>query len=164
MEQEIVMIAAMGTNRVLGKDNQLLWHIAEDLQHFKALTTGFPVVMGRKTFEAIGKPLPNRRNIVISRSKADFGVRVEVLNSLEQVLELLKDEKRICVAGGGEIYEKFMPHANKLEITEVDLSPEGDTYFPFWNKEEWTTIKSEVLPALGQRPKLTFCTLIRKKQ
>lgn len=163
MTQEIVMIAAMGTNRVLGKNGNLLWHIPEDLKHFKKLTTGFPIVMGRKTFESIKRPLPNRRNIVISRSGFDVVPGVEVFDSLEKVMEVLSGEPRICIVGGGEIYSLCLPLANKMELTIVDDAPEGDAYFPLWNTEEWELLSEVESQNLGQSPKLKYCTWIRKK-
>jgi|688.fasta_scaffold09172_4 dihydrofolate reductase len=162
MEQEIVLIAAMGTNKVLGKDGKLLWHIPEDLKHFKALTTGFPIVMGRKTFDAIQRPLPNRRNIVISKSVKDLGAGVELFSSPDEVLTLLKDEKRICIVGGGEIYALFLPLATRLELTMVDLAPEGDAYFPSWDEDAWELLVNRESPALGQYPKLNYTTWVRK--
>ena len=156
------MIAAMGTNGVLGKDGNLLWHIPEDLKHFKKLTTGFPIVMGRKTFDSIKKPLPNRRNIVISRSGFEAVPGVEVYESAEKVMEVLSEESRICIVGGGEIYALFFPVATKLELTIVDDAPQGDAYFPNWNKDEWVLTEQRESPALGQSPKLTYCTWERK--
>ena len=162
MEREIVLIAAMGTNRVLGKDGELLWHIPEDLKHFKQLTSGFPIVMGRKTFESIKRPLPNRRNIVISRTEQDLGPGVEVLPNVEAVMDLLKAEKRICIVGGGEIYTLFLPLANKMELTMVDANPQGDAYFPEWEESEWELLANLESQPLGQSPKLNYCTWVRK--
>jgi dihydrofolate reductase len=164
MEREIVLIAAMGTNRVLGKDGELLWHIPEDLKHFKQLTSGFPIVMGRKTFESIKRPLPNRRNIVISRTEQNLGPGVEILPNVEAVMDLLKEEKRICIVGGGEIYTLFLPLANKMELTMVDAAPQGDAYFPEWEQEDWELIANLESQPLGQGPKLNYCTWVRKQQ
>lgn len=130
---EIVIIAAVAKNRVIGKDNRLLWNIPEDMAHFKALTTGQTVIMGRKTWESLPerfRPLPNRRNIVISR-QADYAAPgAEVAASLEIALNLASTAERVFIIGGEQIYRQAMPIADRLEITEVDLEPEGDAWFP----------------------------------
>ena len=141
---EIVIIAAVAKNRVIGKDNRLLWNIPEDMAHFKALTTGQTVIMGRKTWESLPerfRPLPNRRNIVISR-QADYPAPgAEIAASLEIALNLASTAERVFIIGGEQIYRQAMPIANRLEITEVDLEPEGDAWFPEiaavnWEKQQ----------------------------
>ena len=141
---EIVIIAAVAKNRVIGKDNRLLWNIPEDMAHFKALTTGQTVIMGRKTWDSLPerfRPLPNRRNIVISR-QADYPAPgAEVATSLEIALNLASTAERVFIIGGEQIYRQAMPIADRLEITEVDLEPEGDAWFPevmpdCWNAEK----------------------------
>jgi len=131
----ISIIAAIGTNRVLGKDNALLWRIPEDFKRFKAITTGHPVIMGRKTFESIGRPLPNRKNIVISRNAGKTpGIHpeVEMASSLDDAIQKASglDQSEIFILGGGQIYEQGMALADRLYLTLVDTAPEGDTYFP----------------------------------
>lgn len=130
---EIIIIAAVAQNRVIGKDNQLIWHIPADMAHFKALTQGQTVLMGRKTWESLPprfRPLPGRRNIVISR-QADFSAPgAELANSLESALALTAADPAVFIIGGAEIYRQAMPLADRLEITEVDLKPEGDSWFP----------------------------------
>lgn len=145
---EIVVIAAVARNRVIGKDNRLLWNIPEDMAHFKALTSGRTVIMGRKTWDSLPprfRPLPGRRNIVISR-QADYPAPgAELAGSLEQALQLAAiGEESIFIIGGEQIYRQAMAVADRLEITEVDLEPEGDAWFPEIAAVDWkTSAKSE---------------------
>lgn len=129
---EVVVIAAVAKNRVIGKDNQLIWNIPEDMAHFKALTAGHTVIMGRKTWESLPprfRPLPGRRNIVISR-QADYAAPgAEVAESLEKALHLAS-AATVFIIGGEQIYAQALALADRLEITEVDLEPEGDAWFP----------------------------------
>ena len=144
---EIVIIAAVARNRVIGKDNRLLWNIPEDMAHFKALTTGHTVVMGRKTWESLPprfRPLPGRRNIVITRQTDYAAPGAEVVNSLEVALKLASTAATVFVIGGEQIYSQALAVADRLEITEVDLEPEGDTWFPEIAAVDWErTAKSE---------------------
>lgn len=126
----ISIIAAVSNNGVIGVDNKLPWDLPEDLKRFKELTTGNVVIMGRKTYESIGKPLPNRINIVITRNKDFFVPDAIVTNSLESALLKAGGDKDIFIIGGGEIYKQSMGFADKLYITEVDMEVEGDTKFP----------------------------------
>jgi dihydrofolate reductase len=131
----IILIAAVGANGVIGRDNDLPWRIREDLQHFKQLTLGHTLVMGRKTYDSIGRPLPGRRTVVVTR-QPDWEVDgVEVVHTVE---EALKQEGEIYVAGGGEIYRQAFPYADRLELTEVDQSPDGDVTFPTFDRSAWT--------------------------
>ena len=145
---EIVVIAAVARNRVIGKDNRLLWNIPEDMAHFKALTSGRTVIMGRKTWDSLPprfRPLPGRRNIVISR-QADYPAPgAELAGSLEQALQLAAiGEESIFIIGGEQIYRQAMAVADRLEITEVDLEPEGDAWFPEIAAVDWKiSAKSE---------------------
>jgi dihydrofolate reductase len=130
---EIVIIAAVARNRVIGKDNRLLWNIPEDMAHFKALTAGHTVVMGRKTWESLPprfRPLPGRRNIVISRQTGYATPGAELADSLENALKLASTATTVFIIGGEQIYRQAMAVADRLEITEVDLEPEGDAWFP----------------------------------
>ena len=137
---EIVIIAAVAKNRVIGKDNELIWSIPEDMAHFKAMTAGHTVVMGRKTWESLPprfRPLPGRRNIVISR-QADYAAPgAEVSDSLENALQLAASATTVFVIGGEQIYTQAMALADRLEITEVDLEPEGDAWFPEIAASDW---------------------------
>ena len=137
---EIIIIAAVAKNRVIGKDNTLIWNIPEDMAHFKALTAGQTVVMGRKTWESLPprfRPLPGRRNIVISR-QADYAAPgADVAGSLENALKLASTAASIFIIGGEQIYAQAMTLADRLEITEVDLEPEGDAWFPEISTDNW---------------------------
>ena len=139
----IAIIAAMTKQRVIGKDNQLPWHISEDLQNFKRLTVGNTVIMGRKTFASIGKPLPHRKNIVISGSlKAIAGV--EVCASVQAGIEKAKSYgKDIFIIGGARIYEQTIPLADRMYISYVKKEYEGDTFFPKFDEREWVIERRE---------------------
>jgi dihydrofolate reductase len=128
----ISLIAAIGKNNELGKGNTLLWHMPADMKHFKETTMAHPVIMGRKTFESIGKPLPNRRNIVITRDVKYKAPGVETAQSISGALEKLPDtNEEIFVIGGGELYKEFMPIADKLYITHIDAGDkDADVFFP----------------------------------
>lgn len=135
MTNKVSLIVAHSKNFVIGKDNKLLWHLSDDLKNFKRLSLNKIVLMGRKTFEAIGKPLPNRVNLVFSRDK---NLKIEgatVVNSLEEVFSIVQDE--LVVIGGGEIYQLFLPFTTDLHVTTVDCELEGDTYFPQVDLEKY---------------------------
>ncbi len=137
---EIVIIAAVARNRVIGRDNQLLWNIPEDMAHFKALTAGHTVVMGRKTWESLPprfRPLPGRRNIVVTR-QADYAAPgADVATSLKNALKQASTATLVFIIGGEQIYTQALAVADRLEITEVDLEPEGDTWFPEIAAVDW---------------------------
>lgn len=135
----ISIIVAVSENGVIGKDNQLIWRLPEDLKRFKALTLGHPIIMGRKTFESIGKPLPGRTSIVITRN-TDFKVDgALVVHSLDEALKEAKkiEEQELFVIGGGELYKQALPMADKLYITEVNTITDGDTFFNISSPEQW---------------------------
>ncbi|MFI5730616.1 dihydrofolate reductase [Kribbella sp. NPDC051587] len=131
----VILIAAVGANGVIGRDNDLPWRIREDLQHFKQLTLGHTLVMGRKTYDSIGRPLPGRRTVVVTRQPDWSADGVQVVHTLE---EALKQDGDVYVAGGGEIYRQALPYADRLELTEVDQSPAGDVTFPAFDRSDWT--------------------------
>ncbi|WP_320054180.1 dihydrofolate reductase [uncultured Acetobacteroides sp.] len=133
----IAIVVAMASNSAIGKDNQLLWHITEDMKFFKALTQGGTVVMGRKTYESIGRPLPNRRNIVVSRSVDHLDDRVELFHSLEEAIRAASADERVFIIGGGEIYHQSLVLADTLYITLVGHSYEADTFFPAISEADW---------------------------
>ena len=145
----IVIIAAVARNRVIGRDNQLIWNIPEDMAHFKALTQGHTVLMGRKTWESLPprfRPLPGRRNIVVSR-QADYAAPgAELAASLPDALALAAADETVFVIGGAEIYRQAMAAASRLEITEVDLAPEGDSWFPEIAPAEWLETERKTPP------------------
>lgn len=128
----VSMIAAMANNRVIGKDNGMPWHLPADLKHFKAVTMGKPVVMGRKTYESIGKALPGRLNIVISRAGFQ-AADATVVSSTDEAIAVAGDIEELMIIGGGKIYEFFLPVADRLYLTHIDLDVEGDTQFPDYN-------------------------------
>lgn len=134
---EKCIVVAVAANMAIGRDNQLLWHISEDLKMFKRLTMGCPVIMGRKTFLSIGRPLPGRKNIVVSRSWPDAPETVEVAHSLAEAYALCGDVERCFVIGGGQIYREAIDCADALYVTEVHESFEADTFFPEINPETW---------------------------
>ena len=125
----ITIIAACSKNRVIGKDNQLLWHLPEDLKRFKNLTLGNPVVMGRKTYQSIGKSLPGRLNIILTKNKDFKADNCLIYNNIYDMLEIY-EQSNLFVIGGGEIYNMFWPYAKKVELTLIDKDFEGDTFFP----------------------------------
>lgn len=138
----IAMIAAMANNRVIGKDNKMPWHLPEDLKHFKAMTLGKPVVMGRKTFESIGRPLPGRHNIVISR-QADLVIEgVTSVTSFDAVKQAAGECEELVIMGGGQLYRELLPQADILYLTQINLDVEGDTYFPEWDARDWQETES----------------------
>lgn len=142
----ISMIAAMATNRIIGKDNQMPWHLPADFAWFKRCTMGKPVVMGRKTYESIGRPLPGRLNIVISRDASLVIEGVITVTSIDQALKEAGDVEEVMIIGGGAIYEACLPIANKLYVTQIAANIEGDTQFPAWS-DEFIETHSEFYPA-----------------
>lgn len=136
----IKIIVAMSDNRVIGSNNELIWKLSSDLKRFKELTTGHPVVMGRKTYESIGRPLPNRRNIIITRNSEYEVEGCEVVSSLEEALLLTNND--CFIIGGGEIYKQSLEIADKIYLTVVHKDFEGDTTFPELGKE-WATIDTK---------------------
>ena len=139
----ICLIAAVSKNLQIGLHNQMPWHIPEDLEYFKKVTTGYPVIMGRKTFQSIGRPLPYRRNIVLTRDTNFSHDQVEVYHTLEDVLQLCQTFSKSFIIGGGEIYTAFLPYADYLYLTLIHKDVEGDTSFPFYENhfdclESWS--------------------------
>ena len=135
----ISLIVAAAQNGVIGSDNQLIWRLPDDLKQFKRLTTGHPIIMGRKTFDSIGKPLPNRTSIVITRSEEWFLEGVLVVNSVEEAVEAAKKTgtEEAFVIGGAEIYRLTLPIADKIYLTEIQADFEGDAYFTIPDSEKW---------------------------
>lgn len=138
------IVVAMGEKNEIGFDNKLLWHLPTDLKHFKDLTSGHPIIMGRKTYESIGKALPNRTNIVISRKKNWFEEGILIVGSIKEALKFAKKiDENIFIIGGGKIYEQTIDMADKLEVTLVKADLKADTFFPkidmkIWKKTEET--------------------------
>ncbi|MGV3539783.1 MAG: dihydrofolate reductase [Rufibacter sp.] len=160
----IALVVAISENRAIGKDNQLLWHLPEDLKHFKRLTLGHPMIMGRKTFEAIGKPLPGRTSIIVSRQE-DYTVPEGCLlaTSLEEALqEALALDEQVMVIGGGQIYEQALPLAEVIYLTLVHETFEADAFFPELGASAWEVTEQEEHPADERHPfPFTFFTFRR---
>ncbi|WP_333607920.1 type 3 dihydrofolate reductase [Arsukibacterium sp.] len=158
----ISMIAAMANNRVIGLDNQMPWHLPADLQHFKRITLGKPVLMGRKTFESIGRPLPGRDNLVISRQIPADTKGAVWFNSIEQALASV-NQPELMIIGGAEIYRQCLPLAQRLYLTEIALDVKGDTLFPDYQAAaNWQLISEQFHAADEKNPyDYTFLTLER---
>lgn len=160
---KLALIVAVADNNVIGGQNKMLWHIPEDFKHFKNVTMGKPCIMGRKTFESIldhlGKPLPGRVNIVISRKNPQYEGALTVKDLDEAIDQASKVEgvEEIMIVGGAQIYEQALPRADKIYLTRVHQSPEGDAYFPVLNADEWTTESEETFETHD------FVTLSRKR-
>lgn len=157
----------MGENRVIGLQNDMPWHLPKDLAYFKKVTTGHTVVMGRRTYESIGRPLPNRRNVVVTRKESpNLPAEVEVLRDLNTVLQWEKEnpQEEIFIAGGGQLYEQMIPHADRLYITKISSNFEGDTYFPEIDKENWEIVSETFEKKDENHPfDLTFIVYERRK-
>ena len=139
----VTLIAAASENNIIGKDNKLIWRLSDDLKHFKELTKGHFVIMGRKTFESMPKALPNRTNVIITRKTDYKAENTIVVNSLEKALKVAESDNQPFVIGGGEIYKLSMEIADRIELTRVHTSIEGDTSFPEIDLEKWQEVKNE---------------------
>jgi dihydrofolate reductase len=160
---KISIIVAAATNGVIGRDGRLPWHISDDLRRFKKLTTGNPIIMGRRTFESIGKPLPDRRNIVISGQKGLTIEGCEVVASPDEALSLASDADEVFVIGGNRVYEHMLPLAERIYMTRIHADMEGDTFFPALDADEWRTVARDDHPADATRQLgFSFMTLDRK--
>lgn len=158
---EVVLVAAMARNRVIGQEGGMPWHLPADLKHFKAVTMGCPIIMGRKTFESIGRPLPGRTNVVISRSRPELPDGVELVGSLDEAVEAAGAE-RVMVIGGGQVYRQALDRADRLELTLIDAVVSGDTVFPEWSASDWRLTKMASRPADDANPyNLVFATFER---
>lgn len=160
---EIVIIAAVAKNGVIGKDNQLLWHIPEDMKHFREATAGKPVIMGRKTWESLPerfRPLPGRRNLVITRQAGYLAAGADTVESLQAALARCTSADSVFIIGGGEIYAQAMPIAGRLLLTEVDLEPEGDAFFPTPMPNEWQLTSRQTVER-SEAPGCAFLTYVR---
>jgi len=165
------MIVATADNNVIGKDNDMPWHLPADLAYFKKVTLGKPIIMGRKTYESIGRPLPGRRNIVISRDSAyqpqgKGAESVDVVNSIEQALALVENSSEavpeLMVIGGGAIYQHCLANADRLYITHINADIDGDTYFPNYQTQPWHKVSSTVRASDEKNAyELDFCVYQR---
>jgi dihydrofolate reductase len=146
------IIAAMGNNGVLGYKNSMPWHLPADLLHFKKITLNHAVIMGRKTFESIGKALPNRRNMVLSRQRDYTADNIEVIDSFPAAIKLFGNNKRVMIIGGATIYEQALPHCDTMILTQIHADFTGDTFFPQWNQDEWRLVSEDKHYADQQNP------------
>ena len=137
------LIAAASENNVIGRDGELPWNLPDDLQHFKEITSGSPVIMGRKTFESIGRALPNRRNIVITRGNTYEAENCEIAHSIDDALSIISDEEEVFVIGGGEIYRQALLQADRIYLTRVHDVVDGDAFFPEMDEDEWEEVSRE---------------------
>lgn len=140
---KITLIAAATENNVIGKDNKMPWHMPNDFKYFKQTTLGHSVVMGRKTFESLGKALPERRNIVLTKDQDWSAENVDVANSIDELLNYCRDEREIFIIGGAKIYEQTLPLASKVLLTRIHAHIDGDAYFPALPADEWKLVRSE---------------------
>ncbi|KNB61748.1 dihydrofolate reductase [Chryseobacterium sp. Hurlbut01] len=151
------IVVAMGEKNEIGSDNQLLWHLPKDLKHFKELTSGHPIIMGRKTYESIGKALPNRTNIVVSRKKDWFQEGVLIVGSIKEAVKFAKKiDENIFIIGGGNIYEQTMEIADRLEVTLVKTQLKADTFFPKINSKIWK-LSEEICHEKDEKNQYDFC-------
>ena len=142
-DTKITLIVAAAKNNAIGKDNQMLWHLPNDFKYFKKNTLEHSVVMGRKTFDSIGKPLPERRNIILTRDMNYSHEEVDVANSVQEVLNYCRDEREIFIIGGADIYKQTLPLADKILLTRVHTTIDGDAYFPALLDHEWKLVSAE---------------------
>jgi dihydrofolate reductase len=166
---EIIIIVARSTQGVIGRDNELPWRLPADLKHFKASTLNHPIIMGRNTWESLGKALPERRNIVISRTPGFAAEDAETFTNLDDAIEACKSSDQVFIIGGAQVYEQAIEIADKMVITEVELDVVGDAHFPEFDEEDWKITHLEEHPSApdpknpGQDfPAFAFVTYERK--
>ncbi|MDB5010718.1 MAG: dfrA [Mucilaginibacter sp.] len=138
----VSIVVAISENHAIGKDNKLLWHLPNDLKHFKEITTGHTIIMGRKTYDSVGRPLPNRRNIIITRQNMTIA-GCEVVNSIDAALALCADEAEVFIVGGAEIYRQSLQLTDRIYLTIVHQEFDGDSYFPDIKENEWAATARE---------------------
>ena len=160
------MIAAAAENNAIGKDNDLLWHLPDDFKRFKELTSGHPIIMGRRTFESFPKTLPNRRHIIITRDKnytTEYADCV-IVHSLEEAFDSLGDNEDTFIIGGGDIYTLAMPYSDVIELTRVHHTFQADAFFPEINENDWEIVREEIHPKDDKHAfEFTYLTYHRRK-
>jgi dihydrofolate reductase len=139
----VSLVVAASKNNVIGRDGELPWHLPEDLRHFRRITTGKPVIMGRKTFESIGRPLPDRHNIVMTRDPDYAAEGCDVVDSVAEALDVAGDADEVMVIGGGQVYRDFLPRADRIYMTRVQAEVQGDTRFPRIEGNAWRLVSAE---------------------
>ena len=156
----LTIVVAVGTGGVIGRDGDLPWRIREDLRHFKRITMGHTIIMGRRTWDSIGRPLPGRQSVVITRNRDFDAPGAVVVHSLEDAIQQARanGDAAPCIIGGASIYAAALPRAARVEWTEVDQAVDGDTFFPDWDRSGWV----ETARVAGQTPGVTFCTWQRR--
>jgi dihydrofolate reductase len=158
------LVAAMANQRVIGLNNQMPWHMPADLAHFKKVTLGKPVIMGRKTYDSIGRLLPGRRNIIISRQAKPAGLAADWVHSLDEALALVTEIPEVMIIGGADLYRQTVAIADRLYLTEIDLETDGDAFFPDYQAAaDWSVMTEELHQADAQNPhNYRFLQLTRK--
>tara|TARA_B110001469_G_C9528135_1_gene262661 strand:+ start:239 stop:727 length:489 start_codon:yes stop_codon:yes gene_type:complete len=144
---KLAIIVATDEQGLIGKDNDLPWKLSADLQYFRKVTMGKPIIMGRRTHESIGRPLPGRKNIIITSYKAYQAEGCTVTNSMSQAIEACENAQEVMIMGGASLYQQWLPTADKIYLTQVHALLDGDTWFPDWNKEQWDEVSKEAYPA-----------------
>ncbi|NKQ09577.1 dihydrofolate reductase [Pseudomonas sp. SST3] len=164
----LAMIAALAENRVIGLDNQMPWHLPADLKHFKAMTLGKPIIMGRKTWDSLGRPLPGRLNLVVSRQPDLRLDGAEAFTSLDAALVRAEQWAReqgvdeLMLIGGAQLYGQALSQAQRLYLTRIESDPEGDAFFPAFDEAEWQRTDCQAHPAQGEAPAYRFETWQRR--
>lgn len=162
MSPQIALVVAVADNGVIGRGGTLPWHLPDDLKYFKAVTLGKPVLMGRRTFESIGKPLPGRRNLVLTRGKPVLPEGADAVASIECALALVADAPELCVIGGAAVFARVLPEAARIYLTRVHGEFTGDVHFPPWDAHRWREIARREHPAdLRHACAMSFMTLER---
>ena len=161
----ITLIAALASNNVIGRSNQVPWKIPGEQAYFKKMTMGHPIVMGRKTWDSIGRPLPGRRNVVVTRNRQFVAPGAEAVASLDEALAQTGDAGEIFIIGGGELYVQALPHAHRLLLTEIDAEVEGDAFFPVFDRSQWLeTSRVRHLPTQDRPFSYSFVVYERRQQ
>lgn len=162
---KLTIVVAFAKNRVIGIDNKLPWNIPADLKHFREVTTGKPVLMGRKTFESIGRPLPNRKNIIVTRDLMWDADGVRIAANIEDAIYIAAEEHDECmIIGGAMVYEQCLPYVHAMELTLIDDFPAGDAYFPSFSWDDFNEVSREDIPKDGDTPAYSFVRLERKAE
>lgn len=160
---ELILVAAVAENRVIGHNNQMPWHLPPDLKHFKQLTSGHHIIMGRKTFESIGRPLPNRVSVIITHKPHYTAQGCVVVHSLDEALQFVNNQIKAFVIGGAAIYEQAIKLADRLEITQIHATFKGDTFFPEIDEKQWEVVDKQHFAANNKNPYPHTFVSYRKK-
>ena len=159
----ISIIVAMANERVIGVNNGLPWDLPADMKHFRELTLGKPIIMGRKTYESIGRPLPGRRNIVVSRNSELKIPGVDVVSTLDDAISMVSNVQEIMIVGGAQLYADALSKANKIYLTKINLDIKGDSFFPQFNESEWTVLQKDDFEC-NELNKIDFSFIVLEKK